>query len=624
MIKRPEPGSIPEAPGSYQFLDSNGQVLYVGKAKNLRHRINSYFGKKPHASPRTSQMLSEAEEVEWIQVKNELESLLLEFNLIKEHRPRFNIDLKDDKSYPYLSISLDQEWPRAAVVRERRRKGSRYFGPYVQVGAIRDTLDLLIRSFPVRTCSDSKLREHQRSGKPCLLFHIEKCCGPCVDEVTKDEYREVVNDFIRVVGGDTKEIEQRLNLQMSEASESLEYETAARFRDQLKSVRQVMAKQQIVGNENEQFDIIVFRGDELQVAVQVFYVRHGKVVGRKGSIMDRVEETSTAELLNEIISSHYRNQLTFGIPRTVLVEEIPAESELLSDWLSSERDGRVQFRVPERGGKKELLKTVSLNAEEEFVRHRMKRASDHNSRSRALNELQIALKLPNAPLRIECYDMSHLQGTDYVGSMVVLEDGIPVPSAYRRFKIKEVDSNDDYAAMEEVLRRRLNSLLKEESIPLEERSTKFAYPPQLLLVDGGRGQLGVALRVVKELGLEGRIPVAAIAKRLEEIFLPGVKDPILLPRTSEALYLLQRIRDESHRFAVEYHRKLRSKRMTGSVLDGVPGFGVERRKRLIKEMGGVKAIQNASKEELKNVSWLPNSVAESLYEKIHKPTSRQL
>ncbi|CAI8308125.1 MAG: UvrABC system protein C [Acidimicrobiales bacterium AG-410-I20] len=624
MIKRPEPGSIPEGPGSYQFLDNNGQVLYVGKAKNLRHRINSYFGKKPHTSPRTNQMLSEAEEVEWIQVKNELESLLLEFNLIKEHRPRFNIDLKDDKSYPYLSISLDQEWPRAAVVRERRRKGSRYFGPYVQVGAIRDTLDLLIRSFPVRTCSDSKLREHQKSGKPCLLFHIEKCCGPCVGEVTNDEYQEVVNDFMRVVGGDTKEVEQRLNSQMSEASERLEYETAARFRDQLKSVRQVMAKQQIVGNENEQFDIIVFRGDELQVAVQVFYVRHGKVVGRKGSIMDRVEETTTAELLNEIISSHYRNQLTFGIPRAILVEEVPAESELLCEWLRSERGGRVQFRVPERGGKKELLKTVSLNAEEEFVRHRMKRASDHNSRSRALNELQMALDLPNAPLRIECYDMSHLQGTDYVGSMVVLEDGIPVPSAYRRFKIKEVKGNDDYAAMEEVLRRRLTSFLKEESLSLEERSTKFAYPPQLLLVDGGRGQLGVALRVVEELGLEERIPVAAIAKRLEEIFLPGIKEPILLPRASEALYLLQRVRDESHRFAVEYHRKLRSRRMTGSVLDGVSGFGVERRKRLIKEMGGVKAIQNASREELMSVSWLPNAVAESLYEKIHRPASRQL
>ncbi len=621
MLERPETGSVPEAPGSYQFLDKNGQVLYVGKAKNLRHRINSYFGKKPHASPRTSQMLNEAEQVEWIQVSNELESLLLEFNLIKRHRPRFNIDLKDDKSYPYLAISLDQEWPRAAVVRERRRKGSRYFGPYAQAGAIRETLDLLIRSFPMRTCSDSKLREHQRIKKPCLLFHIEKCCGPCVNEVTKDEYEVVVNDLMRVVGGDTKEIEQRLDSRMSEASENLEYETAARFRDQLKSVRQVAAKQQIVGREDEQFDVVVFRGDELQVAVQVFYVRHGKVVGRKGSIMDRVEELGSAELLNEIVASHYRNELTYGIPRNILVEEIPTEAELLSDWLSSERSGKVRFRVPERGGKKELLKTVSLNAEEEFLRHRMRRSNDHNSRSKALNELQIALNLPNAPLRIECYDMSHLQGTDYVGSMVVLEDGIPNPSAYRRFKIKEVQGNDDYAAMEEVLRRRLKTFLKEEVLP-EKRSSKFAYPPQLLLVDGGRGQLGVALRVVEELGLRERIPVAALAKRLEEVFLPEQKQPVLLPRTSEGLYLLQRIRDESHRFAVEYHRKLRSKRMTGSVLDGVPGFGTERRKRLIKELGGVKAIQKASKEDLKNISWLPDSVADSLYEKIHTPLSR--
>ena len=622
MVERPDPGSIPEAPGSYQFLDENGQVLYVGKAKNLRHRVNSYFGKKSHIAPRTIQMLNEATHVEWIQVSNELESLLLEFNLIKQHRPRFNIDLKDDKSYPYLSVSLDKEWPRAAVVRERKRKGSRYFGPYVQAGAIRDTLDLLIRSFPVRTCSDSKLREHQRNGKPCLLFHIEKCCGPCVNEVTKDEYMTIVNDLMRVVGGDTKEIQSRLDTQMSEASNNLEYEAAARFRDQLKSVRQVAAKQQIVGNEEEQFDVVVFSGDELQVAVQVFYVRHGKVVGRKGSIMDRVEELSSAELLNEIISSHYRNELTYGIPRKILVEELPAEAELLCRWLSSEKNGKVQFGVPERGGKKELLRTVSLNAEEEFLRHRMKRASDHNSRSKALNELQLALDLPNAPLRIECFDMSHLQGTDYVGSMVVLEDGIPNPSAYRRFKIKDVHGNDDYAAMEEVLTRRLESFLKEEGTPVEERSSKFAYPPQLLLVDGGRGQLGVAIRVVEELGLKERIPVAALAKRLEEVFLPDRDQSVLLPRTSESLYLLQRIRDESHRFAIEYHRKLRSKRMTGSVLDGIPGFGAERRKRLIKELGSVKAIQIASKEDLRSISWLPNAVANSLYEKIHTQANR--
>ena len=622
MVERPDPGSIPETPGSYQFLDANGQVLYVGKAKNLRHRVNSYFGKKSNIAPRTIQMLNEAAQVEWIQVNNELESLLLEFNLIKQHRPRFNIDLKDDKSYPYLSISLDKEWPRAAVVRERKRKGSRYFGPYAQAGAIRDTLDLLIRSFPVRTCSDSKLREHQRNGKPCLLFHIEKCCGPCVNEVTKDEYTTIVNDLMRVVGGDTKEIQSRLDAQMGEASNNLEYEAAARFRDQLKSVRQVAAKQQIVGNEDEQFDVVVFSGDELQVAVQVFYVRHGKVVGRKGSIMDRVEELNSAEVLNEIISSHYRNELTYGIPRNILVEELPAEAELLSEWLSSEKNGKVQFRIPERGGKKELLRTVSLNAEEEFLRYRMKRANDHNSRSKALNELQLALDLPNAPLRIECFDMSHLQGTDYVGSMVVLEDGIPNPSAYRRFKIKDVHGNDDYAAMEEVLTRRLKAFLKEEDAPVEERSSKFAYPPQLLLVDGGRGQLGVAIRVVEELGLKERIPVAALAKRLEEVFLPGHAQSVLLPRTSEALYLLQRIRDESHRFAIEYHRKLRSKRMTGSVLDGVPGFGAERRKRLIKELGSVKAIQKATKEDLKSISWLPNSVAISLYEKIHTQVNR--
>ncbi len=617
MVERPPTGTIPDAPGSYQFLDPYGRVLYVGKAKSLRSRLNSYFGRRDRLAARTAQMLDEAATVEWIQVANELEALMLEFSLIKTHDPRFNIDLKDDKSYPYLAITVDQEWPRALVVRERRRKGSRYFGPYGQAAAIRDTLDLLLKTFPVRTCPDTKLREHQRAGRPCLLFHIEKCSGPCVGEVSSEEYQGMVSDLMRVIGGDTKEVEVRLQGQMDAASQSQEYEAAARHRDHLISVRRASEKQQMVGTGNESFDLISVAGDQLEVAVQVFTVRHGRVVGRKGSIVDRVSDLKEPELLAQIVAGHYRNEPPQGVPRWVYVAEMPADQKLLEKWLSNERQGPVGFRVPQRGGKRDLLKTVTINAEEEFIRHRMKRAADHNSRARALNELQVALNLPAAPLRIECYDMSHLQGTDYVGSMVVMEDGLPNKNEYRRFKIQHVEGNDDYAAMEEVLTRRLTAFLEEEKLPVAERSGRFSYPPQLLLVDGGKGQLSVAQRVVGNLGLADRIPVASLAKQFEEVYRPGSKSPILLSRTSEALFLLQRIRDESHRFAVTYHRQLRAKRMTGSVLDDIAGLGPGRRKKLVKELGGVRSIQSTSLEDLLALPWLPDAVGQAVYAKMH-------
>ena len=618
MVERPAAGTVPDAPGSYQFRDAEGRVLYVGKAKSLRNRLGSYFGRREAMANRTVQMLDEATTVEWIQVANELEALMLEFNLIQEHRPRFNVDLKDDKSYPFLAVTVGDEWPRPMVTRGKRRSGVRYFGPYGHAGAIRETLDLLLRTFPARTCTDSKFGAHQRMGKPCLLFHIEKCSGPCVGEVTREDYDEIVKALLRFLDGDTDEVVDRLRREMAEASAELEFEAAARLRDRLASVQKVLEKQQMVAARDEDLDVIGLAGDDLEAAAQVFYVRRGRVVGRKGFVVDRADDLDSGQLVAEVVSAHYRSDPPRGIPREVLVPDEPEGGALLAEWLAAERGGPVTIRVPKRGDRRSLLETVTRNAEEEFVRHRLKRAADHNTRARALSELQEALALPEAPLRIECYDMSHLQGTDYVGSMVVMEDGLPRASEYRRFKIRQVDGNDDYAAMAEVLTRRLTAFLEEQALPVGDRPGRFSYPPQLLLVDGGKGQLGVAERVVADLGLADRIPVASLAKQLEEVFRPGSSDPVRLERGSEGLYLLQRIRDESHRFAVEYHRRLRSKRMTASALDGIPGLGPNRRKRLVAAFGGVRAVQRASLEDLVALSWLPDAVGEAVFAKAHR------
>lgn len=619
MVERPAAGTVPDAPGSYQFRDAEGRVLYVGKAKSLRNRLGSYFGRRETMANRTAQMLDEATTVEWIQVANELEALMLEFNLIQEHRPRFNVDLKDDKSYPFLAVTVGDEWPRPMVTRGKRRRGVKYFGPYGHAGAIRETLDLLLRTFPARTCTDSKFATHQRMGKPCLLFHIEKCSGPCVGEVTREDYDGIVKALLRFLDGDTDEVVDRLKREMAEASADLEFEAAARLRDRLASVQKVLEKQTMVAARDEDLDVIGLAGDDLEAAAQVFYVRRGRVVGRKGFVVDRADDLDSGQLVAEVVAAHYRSDPPRGIPREVLVPHEPEGGALLAEWLAAERGTPVTIRVPKRGDRRSLLETVTRNAEEEFVRHRLKRAADHNTRARALSELQEALGLPEAPLRIECYDMSHLQGTDYVGSMVVMEDGLPRTSEYRRFKIRQVDGNDDYAAMAEVLTRRLTAFLEEQALPVEERPGRFSYPPQLLLVDGGKGQLGVAERVVAELGLADRIPVASLAKQLEEVFRPGSSEPVKLERGSEGLYLLQRIRDESHRFAIDYHRRLRSKRMTGSVLDGIPGLGPTRRKRLVAAFGGVRAVQRAPLEDLVALSWLPDAVGEAVFAKAHRP-----
>jgi len=623
MVTRPPTGTIPTSPGSYQFKDAAGRVIYVGKAKNLRARLSNYFQNPRNLQVRTAQMVAEADTVEWIQVSTEVESLMLEHTLIQRHQPRYNVRYRDDKSYPFLAITLADEWPRAMVIRGKKKKGNRYFGPYGHAYAIRETLDLLLRTFPIRTCTEGKFNRHARLGKPCLDFHIEKCSGPCVDAISRDDYRELTAELIKFLEGDTDEIVERLEIDMANASADHEFELAARYRDRLISVRKANEKNQMVGTRNEDFDVIGLFDDELEAAVQVFFVRKGRVLGRRGFIVDKAESLDRPELIARILERLYFDDNPLGHPKKVLVPDLPASQEMYEDWMSEQRGSAVTISIPQRGDKRELAETVTQNARESFQRHRLKRQSDHNSRSQAINQLQEYLDLPLSPLRIECYDMSHIQGTDYVGSMVVVEDGLAKKSEYRRFKIKTVDGNDDFAAMEEVLRRRFTNYVKDKDRPPEEWG-KFAYPPQLLLVDGGKGQLSVAVKVLEELGLTDEIPVAALAKQFEEVFIPGRPQSILLPRQSEALYMLQRIRDESHRFAITYHRQLRDKRMRKSVLDDIPGLGDTRKKRLMREVGSVKAIRAASADELKSLRWLPDAVADAIYDKLHAVNSAEV
>jgi len=616
VVTRPPSGTIPETPGSYQFRDELGRIIYVGKAGNLRARLSNYFQNPANMHPRTAQMVATAETVEWIQVRNEVEALMLEYNLIKEHRPRFNVRLVDDKSYPYLALTVSDRWARARVMRGRKQKGTRYFGPYAHAYAIRDTLDHLLRTFPIRTCTDNKLQRHAKLGKPCLLFHIEKCSGPCVGEISPEDYQQLVEDLSRFLDGDTEPVIEKLQLEMTGAAEELDFERAARVRDRLATVRKAVEKQQMVADRDEDLDVIGLADDDLEAAVFVFFVRRGRVTGRRSFVLDKAEPLNEQELIDKVLETLYDEIPVQGMPKVVLIPSASSDPGLYQEWLGLLRGSQVELRVPQRGAKKELLATVTQNAEEELTRHRLKRASDHNSRAKALNELQQRLSLPVSPLRIECYDMSHLQGDDYVGSMVVVEDGLAARKEYRRFKVRTVDQNDDFAAMEEVLTRRLQNYLDDRAKPIGERG-KFQYPPQLLMVDGGKGQLGVAVRVLDRLGLSEEIAVCSLAKRFEEVFVPGRSEAIIIPRQSEALYLLQRLRDESHRFAIGYHRKLRDRRMTTSVLDDIPGLGPVRKKRLIKELGSVKQVRHADLDALQALPWLPDVVAEAVYAKTH-------
>ncbi|MBM3658480.1 MAG: excinuclease ABC subunit UvrC [Actinobacteria bacterium] len=615
MVTRPAPGSIPDAPGSYQFKDADGRVLYVGKAKSLRSRLQSYFAPPETLLPRTRQMVASAATVEWIEVRNEVEAFFLEYNLIKRHRPRFNIRYKDDKSYPYLAVTLDEEWPRAMVMRGQKRKDRRYFGPYAHAYAIRETLDLLLRTFPIRTCTQPKFDRHHRLGRPCLYAHIEKCAAPCVDEITKADYDALVGDLLAFLDGEHAPVLDRLEKQMHDASESLEFERAARLRDQLVSVRKAVERQQMVAPREEDLDVIGLAEDPIEASVQVFFVRRGRVVGRRGMVVDKVEDVDTGELVGKIVEQLYGDAGPDDVPREILVPAVPDDVGLYEEFLGLNRGAKVRIRAPQRGTKRDLLAMVTHNAQDAFTQHKLRRASDHNARARALTALQEALDLPEAPLRIECFDISNLQGTEIVGSMVVMEDGLPKRSDYRRFKMRHQEGQDDFASMEEVLTRRFRRYLDERDEGARA-GKRFSYPPNLLLIDGGKGQLGVAVRVLEELGLED-IAIASLAKRFEEVYRPGSPDPIRIPRDSDALYLLQQVRDEAHRFAITYHRQLRGKRSIQSVLDDVPGLGPVRRNRLLKEMGSVKALRACTEDELVALAWLPDTVARAVHARLH-------
>ena len=611
-LVRPETGSIPTRPGVYMFRDQAGRVVYVGKAKSLRSRISNYFG--PELHPRTRAMVEAAADLEWIVTSNEIEALHLEVNLIKEHRPRYNVRYRDDKSYPYLAITLDEEYPRARVMRGAKKKGVRYYGPFANAYAIRDTLDLLLRTFPMRTCSQGVFDRCRRRNRPCLLYDIERCAGPCVNAVSAEGHRQIALELCDFLDGNTKPVVQRLERSMKEAAGRQEFEAAAKLRDQLENVRKSIARQQMVSSERDDIDVIGLAEDDLEAAFQVFFVRRGRVMGRKGFVVDKIEDLDTSGLIATFMERTYSDA---DVPREVLVPTEPDDRVLIERWLEERRGSKVALRVPQRGEKRALLQTVTENAEQAFARHRLKRSSDFAARSRQLRELQGYTGMDEAPLRIECFDISNLGPTEAVGSMVVFEDGLPKRSDYRRFAIKWTAGPNDVAMMGEVIRRRFARHVEERDGRSEGRKPgRFAYPPNLVVIDGGKGQLNRAVEVMTELGVTD-VATVSLAKRMEELYLPGRGDPVRIPRGSEALYLLQAIRDEAHRFAISYHRLKRGKQMTRSALDGITGLGDTRRKKLLKHFGSVKRMRAASVEELASVQGIPQTVAEAVYEALH-------
>ena len=635
---RPAPGEIPESPGVYRFRDERGRVIYVGKAKSLRQRLNQYFADFTALHPRTQAMLTTAAKVDWTVVKTEVEALQLEYSWIKEFDPRFNVKYRDDKSYPYLAVTMDEEFPRVMVMRGAKRKGTRYFGPYSHAWAIRETVDTLLRVFPVRTCSSGVFKRAGQIGRPCLLGYIGKCSAPCVKRITEQEHRELAEDFCDFMSGQTARFVRKLSSEMRAASDAEEYERAARLRDDVKALERALEKQAVVLGDGTDCDVIALAEDQLEAAVQVFYVRGGRIRGQRGWVLEKVEEVTTDGLVEHFLGQFYGESapdaVNSGIPREVLVPELPPDTESMTAWLSERRGGPVQLRVPQRGDKKALAETVERNAKEALALHKTRRASDLTTRSQALHEIQQALSLADAPLRIECYDVSNLQGTHVVASMVVFEDGLARKSEYRRFSVKGFDGTDDISAIREVITRRFRRYLaeREETGELDmlgdpeardeqnhmssERAVvtaqrKFAYPPNLVVVDGGAGQVAAAAGALAELGIDD-VAVCGLAKRLEEVWLPGEEYPVILSRSSEGLYLLQRVRDEAHRFAITYHRAKRGKAATASALDSIPGLGPARRAALLKKFGSVKAISAASADEIASVSGIGPRLAETI------------
>jgi len=631
---RPKSGDIPTQPGVYRFRDPKGRVIYVGKAINLRARLSNYFQPLPSLHPRTATMVTSAAGVEWTVVNNEVEALALEYSWIKEYDPRFNVKYRDDKSYPWLAVTLSDEFPRVMVGRGAKRKGTRYFGPYAHAWAIRETVDVLLRVFPMRSCSSGVFKRSQQIGRPCLLGYIDKCSAPCVGNVSAEEHRAIAQDFCDFMGGHTAGFMKRIEKEMFAASDELDFERAARLRDDLGAMQRALEKQAVVFGDGADADVVGLAEDPLEVGVQIFYVRGGRIRGQRGWVADRVEEGGTPELVEQLLLQLYAGEEAEAIPREILVPALPPDAETLEQLLSDVRGARVRIRVPRRGDKRTLQETVTANAGQSLALHKTKRASDLTTRNRALEELQEALELSEVPLRIECYDVSHLQGTEIVASMVVFEDGLSRKSEYRRFIIRGQDGSDDVRAMHEVITRRFRRLLDEQATsvvstevqgpsgpmlvdPETGRPRKFAYAPSLVVVDGGAPQVAAAVRALDELGIDD-VPVVGLAKRLEEVWVPGEADPVILPRSSEGLYLLQRVRDEAHRFAITHHRGRRSKSMVESLLDDVPGLGEIRRKTLLKHFGSLKRLREASAEEIAQVPGIGPSTAGAIKDAVAK------
>jgi excinuclease ABC subunit C len=634
---RPAPGSIPIEPGVYRFRDPHGRVIYVGKAKSLRSRLNSYFADISGLAPRTRQMVMAAGSVEWTVVGTEVEALQLEYNWIKEFDPRFNIRYRDDKSYPVLAVTLNEEYPRLMVYRGPRRKGVRYFGPYSHAWAIRETLDLLTRVFPARTCSAGVFKRHKQIDRPCLLGYIDKCSAPCIGRVSAEEHRKIVLDFCDFLAGKTDRLARDMEREMTKAAEQLDFERAARLRDNIGALKRALEKQTVVFGDGTDADVVAFADDDLEAAVQVFHVRGGRVRGQRGWIVEKSgdpEDSGQAHLVEQFLTQFYGDQAeldgaadesTNPVPRQILVPVLPANAEELETWLCRLRGSRVALRVPRRGDKRALAETVKRNAQDALAQHKLKRAGDFTARSAALQSIQEALGLADAPLRIECVDISHVQGTDVVASLVVFEDGLPRKSDYRHYAIREAAGgrrSDDVASIAEVTRRRfarhVSDLQNTSVLTAEGKSRRFAYPPNLYVVDGGAPQVNAAAGVLDELGVTD-VAVVGLAKRLEEVWVPSEPDPVILPRNSEGLYLLQRVRDEAHRFAITYHRSKRSKRMTASALDSVPGLGEHRRKALVTHFGSVARLKQASVEEITSVPGIGVATARAVLEALGVP-----
>ncbi|MFF6996980.1 excinuclease ABC subunit UvrC [Streptomyces sp. NPDC008313] len=620
---RPRPGQIPDSPGVYKFRDEHRRVIYVGKAKSLRQRLANYFQDLAGLHPRTRTMVTTAASVEWTVVSTEVEALQLEYSWIKEFDPRFNVKYRDDKSYPYLAVTMNEEFPRVQVMRGHKRKGVRYFGPYGHAWAIRDTVDLLLRVFPVRTCSAGVFKNAARTGRPCLLGYIGKCSAPCVDRVSAEEHRDLAEEFCDFMAGRTGTYIRRLERRMTDAAEEMEYERAARLRDDIGALKKAMEKSAVVLADATDADLIAVAEDELEAAVQIFHVRGGRVRGQRGWVTDKVEAVTTAGLVEHALQQLYGEETGDSVPKEVLVPALPEPTEPVQQWLTERRGSNVSLRIPQRGDKKALMETVQRNALQALGLHKTKRASDLTTRSRALEEIADALELDSAPLRIECYDISHLQGDDVVASMVVFEDGLQRKGEYRRFQIKGFEGQDDVRSMHEVITRRFRRYIAEKEktgewadgeSPLTEedgRPKRFAYPPQLVVVDGGRPQVAAAKRALDELGIDD-IAVCGLAKRLEEVWVPQDEDPVVLPRSSEGLYLLQRVRDEAHRFAITYQRTKRAKRFRASPLDEVPGLGDTRKQALIKHFGSLKRLRAATIDQICEVPGIGRKTAESI------------